>query len=114
MNIYGGEISGGIYGGGAGVAAVGAVGAETEFLGIAKVYGTTNVTIDPTDPAWTYTGDIYGGGALGSVEGNTNVNIKGGIINGNVYGAGQGEDGHPDKASVTGKANVVIGTEKAE
>lgn len=127
VNIYGGDISGGIYGGGAGVAATGAVGTDTEFLNIAKVYGTTNVTIDPKtlkpksewadskvpeftgpNPSWTFTGDIYGGGALGAVKGKTSVIIKGGIINGNVFGAGKGEDGHPDKAKVEGETNVII------
>lgn len=101
---------------------------ENEFLDIAKVIGNTNVVIDPRmlkphnlwdDPAvpeftgpnpnWTYTGNIYGGGALGAVEGNTNVIIKGGIINGNVFGAGEGEDGHPDKAMVKGDTKVIIG-----
>ena len=113
VNIYGGTIeggeNGGIYGGGKGVDAVGAVGSDTEFLNIAKVYGNTNVTITPTDPDWTYTGNIYGGGAKGAVEGNTNVKILGGIIKGNVFGAGQGEDGHPDKAKVTGETKVTIG-----
>ena len=126
VNIYGGDISGGIYGGGAGVAATGAVGTDTEFLNIAKVYGTTNVTIDPKtlkpksewadqnipeytpDSTWTFTGDIYGGGALGAVKGKTSVIIKGGIINGNVFGAGKGENGHPDKAKVEGETNVII------
>lgn len=117
VNIYGGDITGGIYGGGAGVKATGAVGTDTEFLNIAKVYGTTNVTIDPRmpddfdtpNPSWTYTGNIYGGGALGAVEGNTNVTILGGKITGNVFGAGQGEEGHPNKAKVTGDTNVTVG-----
>lgn len=128
VNIYGGDIRDGIFGGGAGVAAEGAVGAVTEFLNIAKVYGTTNVTIDPqilkdkaewADPKvpefagpdndWRYTGNIYGGGAKGSVEGDTNVIIKGGIIDGSVFGAGQGEEGHPDKAKVTGNTTVTVG-----
>lgn len=110
VNIYGGTLDNtGIYGGGAGVASTGAVGTDTEFLNIAKVYGTTNVTINPTDPNWTFDGNIYGGGALGSVEGNTNVKILGGIINGNVFGAGQGEEGHPEKAKVTGNTNVTVG-----
>ena len=117
-------IQGNIYAGGAGLAsqAQGATdvinvgGTETtktgltanEFLNIAKVYGNTNVTIDADDD-WTFTGNIYGGGAKGAVEGNTNVTILGGIIDGNVFGAGQGEEGHPDKAMVTGNTNVTIG-----
>ena len=131
VNIYGGTLDNtGIYGGGAGVASTGAVGTDTEFLNIAKVYGTTNVTIEPktlktraewADPnvpeftgpntSWTFDGNIYGGGAKGAVEGNTNVVIKGGTINGNVFGAGEGEDGHPDKAKVTGDTNVTVGDE---
>lgn len=123
VNIYGGEISDGIYGGGKGLdsqaagsqkiwdgAAQTTVNCqETEFADVAKVYGTTNVTINPTDPSWTYTGNIYGGGALGAVEGTTNVTILGGTIDGQVFGAGKGEDGHPDKAKVTGATNVQVG-----
>ena len=98
-----------------------------EFLDIAKVFGKTKVIIDPkilkpfnewavpnipefTGPNddWTFNGNIYGGGALGAVEGETNVIIKGGIINGEVFGAGKGEEGHQDKAKVTGNTNVII------
>lgn len=103
-----------------------------EFQDIAKVYGNTNVTIAPqtlkdraewTDPAvpeftgpdedWIFNGNIYGGGALGAVEGTTNVIIKGGIINGDVFGAGKGEAGHINKAKVTGTTNVTIGMEQS-
>ena len=98
-----------------------------EFLDIAKVYGNTKVIIDPkllkpraewADPnvpeftgpngSWTFVGNIYGGGALGAVEGATNVIIKGGIINGDVFGAGEGEEGHPDKAKVKGNTSVIV------
>lgn len=128
VNIYGGIIEDGIFGGGKGLDAQAAGTKVTitttdgnnpvdktittvanEFLDIAKVYGNTNVIINPTDPDWEYTGNIYGGGAKGAVEGNTNVTILGGIIDGNVFGAGQGEEGHPDKAMVTGNTNVTIG-----
>lgn len=130
VNIYGGTIEGGIYGGGKGLDSQKAGEKVTitttngtdpvtkdittvanEFLDIAKVYGTTNVIINPTDPDWEYTGNIYGGGAKGAVEGNTNVTIKGGIILGNVFGAGQGEEGHPNKAKVTGTTKVIVGDE---
>lgn len=112
VNIYGGNITDGIYGGGKGVVAT----IKNEYIDIAKVYGNTNVVIDPRmpddfdspNPDWTYTGNIYGGGALGSVEGNTNVTIRGGIFLGDVFGAGEGEDGHPDKAKVTGTTKVNI------
>ena len=101
-----------------------------EFTDIARVIGNTNITIDPKvlknpsewttpnvpefigeDPDWSFSGNIYGGGALGAVDGNTNVTIKGGIINGNVFGAGKGEDGHPDKAKVIGNTNVLVSNE---
>ncbi len=115
VNIYGGDIQGNIYGGGYGIATD-----KNEYLDIAKVYGTTNVTIDPRmpddfdtpNPDWTFTGNIYGGGALGAVEGNTNVKILGGIINGNVFGAGEGEEGHSNKAKVTGTTKVIVGEEQ--
>lgn len=110
VNIFGGDIIGGIYGGGAGVKATGAEGTDTEFLNIAKVYGNTNVTIDAGEE-WEYSGNIYGGGAMGAVEGNTNVTIKSGTILGNVYGGGQGEEGHPNKAKVIGTTKVIIGEE---
>lgn len=104
VNIYGGDIQGGIYGGGFGIKTD-----KNEYLNIAKVIGTTNVTINPTDPDWTYNGNIYGGGSYGSVDGNTNVTILGGIINGDVFGAGRGEEGHPNKAKVTGTTKVIVG-----
>lgn len=106
-------IVGNIYGGGAGVPYQSAEGGKTanEFLDIAKVHGDTHVTINPTDPNWTFTGNIYGGGAKGAVVGNTNVAIRGGIILGNVFAAGQGEEGHPNKAKVTGTTNVSVGKE---
>lgn len=137
VNIYGGFIEGGIFGGGKGVdtqvagkqisiatinksaeyinSKVTTVDSE-EFLDIAKVVGNTTVIVDPRksddfdspNPEWTFTGNIYGGGALGAVEGETNVIIKGGIINGNVFGGGKGENGHPNKAKVTGKTNVIV------
>ncbi len=119
VNIYGGTIeggeNGGIYGGGKGVKAT----SKNEYFNIAKVYGTTNVVIDPRmpdefdtpNPNWTYTGNIFGGGAMGAVDGDTKVTILGGTILGNVYGAGEGEDGHPDKAKVTGTTEVIIGDE---
>ncbi len=141
VNIYGGDIDGNIYGGGKGLdsqaAGSGSVTnfnspvavtlVANEFTDIARVIGNTNITIDPKvlkdtsvwttrnvpefigeDPSWSFSGNIYGGGALGAVDGNTNVTIKGGIINGNVFGAGKGEEGHPDKAKVTGNTEVLI------
>lgn len=107
-NIYGGNIQGGIFGAGKGIPSAGAAGSDTEFINIAKVYGTTNVNIEPSDPSWTFNGNIYGGGALGSVDGSTNVIIHDGIINGSVFGARQGEKEHPGKVKVKGQTHVVV------
>lgn len=95
-------IQGSIYGGGAGVQS-----GTNEFLDIAKVYGHTNVLID-ADPNWNFLGDVYGGGSWGSVQGNTNVIVLGGSIR-NIYGAGNGEEGHSNKAQVQGSTNVSVG-----
>lgn len=53
-------------------------------------------------------GNIYGGGKAGAMDGNSTVVIKAGIIDGDVFGAGQGEAGRPDKAKVTGNTNVIV------
>lgn len=100
------NFQGNIYGGGAGVDAT----ESEQFLEIARVYGNTNVVFDAdyTDEN-PFRGNIYGGGAHGGVEGNTNVIIKKGIIVGNVYGGGQGQEGYSNKAKVVGTTKVVIG-----
>ena len=61
-------------------------------------------------------GDVYGGGALASVAGDTHVNLKGGTVNGDVYGGGmgrlaadaEGTEGQPGyKPAVTAVAATV-------
>lgn len=101
------DIRGNIYGAGAGVEARSAT---EQFLEIARVYGNTNVIFDAdyTD-ANPFKGNIYGGGAHGGVEGNTNVIIKKGVIVGNVFGGSQGQEGYSNKAKVVGTTKVVIG-----
>lgn len=100
------DIRGNIFGAGAGVEATNA----NEFLEIARVYGTTNVIFnaDYTDDN-PFSGNIYGGGAHGGVEGNTNVVIKKGVIIGNVFGGSQGQEGYSNKAKVVGTTKVVVG-----
>lgn len=107
------SIGGNIYGGGAGIASKNAT---EEYLRIATAGNSdlgeqykTDITIVIDLPeSHPFNGNIYGGGQMGAVDGNTKVVIKGGIINGNVFGAGKGEDGHPNKAKVTGNTNVII------
>ncbi|MCR5535481.1 MAG: hypothetical protein K6F47_09975, partial [Bacteroidaceae bacterium] len=63
--------------------------------------------------------NVYGAGAMGSVNGNTTVNISGGTIgvngsdNGNVYAAARGEVGlaNPNYASVTNTTLNISGGE---
>lgn len=106
-------ITGDIYGGGAGVESNGG----EEYLRIATTGNTDlgdeykaeiTVTIDLPEE-YTFTGDIYGGGEMGTVDGNTTVIIKNGTIEGNVFGGGNGELLHPNKAKVNGKTKVQIG-----
>lgn len=107
------SIGGNIYGGGAGIASKNAT---EEYLRIATAgnsdlgeqYKTDIRILIDLPENHPFDGNIYGGGQMGSVDGTTTVVIKGGIINGNVFGAGKGEDGHPNKAKVTGNTNVII------
>lgn len=106
-------INGDIYGAGAGVSSS----ATQEYLRIATAGNTDlgdnyktniNILVDLPD-SHPFEGSIYGGGQMGAVDGDIKVKIRGGVIQGNVYGAGNGEDGHPDKAKVTGNPEVLIG-----
>lgn len=76
----------------------------------------SQVTIKGTT---TVAGDVYGGGALASMDesGETMVSLIGGTINGNVYGGGQGrlpgtkdENGKdlPEVKALVGSANVEL------
>lgn len=58
------------------------------------------------------TGSVYGGGKMANVFGNTKVHIRNGNIEGDVYGAGQGDAGQPDAALVQGKTEVIIGEDE--
>ncbi|MCQ2297825.1 MAG: hypothetical protein MJZ51_04285 [Bacteroidales bacterium] len=120
INITGASthIGGNIYGAGQGIAST----STQEYVDIATAgnadlgeeYKTDiNVLIDLPDSN-PFNGNIYGGGQMGAVDGNTRVVIKSGIINGDVFGGGKGEEGHPNKAKVTGNTNVIIDSEWTE
>lgn len=108
VNIHHGNITGDVFGGGKGLTASES-GTETNY---GKVTGNTHVLYNNATENNILTGNIYGGGALGDVKGNTEVKIKDGIIKGNVFGAGKGEEGHPDKAKVSGNTNVIVEDKK--
>ena len=105
-------IGGNIYGGGKGIPST----YSNEYLRIAtsgnsdlgEQYKTDiNILIDLPE-SHPFNGNIYGGGQMGFVDGNTKIVVKGGVINGDIFGAGKGEDGHPNKAKVTGNTSVII------
>lgn len=110
-------IGGNIYGAGKGIASKSAA---EEYLRIAtagnieldnenpdKYKTDINVLIDLPE-SHPFNGNIYGGGQMGLVDGTTTVVIKGGTIQGDVFGGGKGEEGHPNKAKVTGTTNVIV------
>lgn len=106
-------IGGDIYGAGLGIVST----ATEEYLDIARAgnaglgdeYKTDiNITIDMPETV-EFPNDIYGGGALGKVDGNTNIILKQGKFTGSIYGGGFGELQHLDKAMVTGTTNIYTG-----
>ncbi len=103
VNINHGNVKADVYGGGRGLNQ-----AESSGLsGYGRVTGNTRVWINNQTSGNVLTGNVYGGGALGAVQGNTNVVIKAGEVDGNVFGGGKGEEGS-EKAKVTGNANVIV------
>lgn len=79
---------------------------------VGKVTGNTNVNFygTPTLAPKVY-GDIFGGGNLAVVDGNTNVNIFAASFAGEVYGGGKGflNGGNViNSADVTGNTSVVL------
>lgn len=75
VTLYGGTVSGGVYGGGKG-------GSSTDGTG--GIGGSASVVLR----GGTVTSGVYGGGENGSVGGNVTVSIEGGEISGGVYGGG--------------------------
>lgn len=65
-----------------------------DYRNLGKVTGNTKVTIQdnatPANSPWIWN-RIYGGGSYGSVTGNTTVDIQGGHLGYNIFGAGFGD-----------------------
>ena len=131
VNILNGEVSGNVYGGGKG---------DANDHSKGQVTGNPTVTIgDNTEGHESYvatvSGDVYGGGDAGNVEGipvvnvvnkcnttignvygggnaadvkGTDVNIDGGTITGMVFGGGHGDKNAETEANVNGDVNVDI------
>lgn len=79
-----------------------------ELVGFVK--GNANLSIFGSPRIY---GEIYGGGAYGSNEGNTNVIAAGGYFYNNVYGGGQGDLATNTRATITGNATVTMSGAKA-
>ena len=80
---------------------------------VGKVTGNTDVSFYGSVQKAPYIyGDIYGGGALAVVDGNTNVNLYAGNFAGEIFGGGQGllkEDGTVlNSADVLGNTSVLL------
>ena len=107
-------ISGNVYGGGKGIAD--SFTCEKAMVGLdGQGIGNTNVII----ANGTVTGDVYGGGEVGRVEGSTDVKIGLGdgtssyplsapVIQGSVFGAGSGVVTHGYSALVRVNSSVTV------
>lgn len=109
INFWHGNITADVYGGGRGLSEAESAG----YSGYGWVYGNTRVLYNNITPDNRLTGNVYGGGALGAVQGNTTVVIKAGEVEGDVFGGGKGEEGS-DKAKVTGTTEVIVDSEWTE
>lgn len=99
VNILGGDIFGSVYGGGKGLPKAQAASYEK----VGRINGNTIVHIANTDITQTIAldyygntvpyvwGNIYGGCAYGTVDGNTLVHIEGGMLGKNIFGGGFGD-----------------------
>ena len=99
VNILGGDIYGSVYGGGKGLPKAQAASYEK----VGRINGNTIVHIANTDITQTIAldyngnnvpyvwGNIYGGCAYGTVDGNTLVHIEGGMLGKSVFGGGFGD-----------------------
>ena len=77
---------------------------------VAFVKGNAKLSIAGTPRIY---GDIYGGGAYGSNEGNTTVIADGGYFYKNIYGGGQGDRATDTRATINGNATVTLNGVKA-
>lgn len=81
------------------------------------ISGTIQVEIDSTGTCDWYVGNVYGGGnqaAYGTANNNYPVvNIKKGLVSGDVFGGGLGLSSDPTKGKVTGNPQVTVNAAKA-
>ncbi len=99
IDIKGGNIFGSVFGGGKGLLQADV----TDYEKVGRINGNTYVHVINTNATSTTSIDkqgnnvpciwnsIYGGCAYGTVDGNTQVHIEGGMLGANVYGGGYGD-----------------------
>jgi len=119
VKVRGGDVFGSVFAGGKGRIAAKA----NDYTTLGNVTGNSYVivrdsvakeTIDEEEIKRTISpnvyGNIYGGGEVGDVTGNSNVVVEGGNIGGNVFGAGYGDIDKDNKSSadIMGSSNVTI------
>ncbi len=83
---------------------------RTQNSQVGFVKGNAGLSISGTPHIY---GNIYGGGAYASTEGNTTVTANGGYFHNNVYGGGQGDLATMTKATITGNATITMSGAKA-
>lgn len=107
-----GSFNGEIFGGGHGIEeAPETAKGDEQYLDFGKVTGTTNVTIDGGTLGTNNDNEdekirIYGGGALGLVGTGINIVVKSGEHYGEIFGGSLGEEGHPQKAVISGNSFI--------
>lgn len=114
VNIHHGNVTGDVFGGGKG-----RLQSDDDSQGFAsyvdygKVTDNTYVTINNPSANNQLTGNVYGGGALGVVEGSTRVEMHVGTVDGSVFGGGMGDALTPGSLAgkVVGSTQVLVGTE---
>lgn len=110
VEITHGTFTGQMFGGGKGVATVFDNSVDI-YADHGKVQGETKIIYNNDG---TFNGNVYGGGALGSVipatpptDGKTTeIYLKKGVLNGHVFGGGYGENTNVDKAKVVGNTYI--------
>ncbi len=126
IEVYGGEVTYGIYGGAtdsnmyAGTYAL-RDGVDINIYGgkISQIFGAGNDdyynkkyqamsgTRKISVMGGEITGNIYGGSNLGTTEGDTIILIENATVGGNIYGGGNGNNSF--RATVTGNVDITIG-----
>ena len=108
VNLVNGTVSGNVYGGGLGM---GTKVISSTATNMGRVASNPVVNIGATSTAHAngvvlVKGNVFGGGALAKVAGNTQVNMLKGTVDGSLFGAGEGCDSNMILALVMKNSTV--------